>query len=424
METAGLRDFDAGHQLLLACALTPAAPDVFATVSRLAERVQRWHEFLASVEANQLHPQAAAHLSGPSAPDSVSEDVRACLAAAARAHAGRALFMSAELVSVLRALRTANIEAVALKGPAFAALSGDGVTSRELTDLDVLIRPADITRAASSLSSLGYECPLPPQAVASAWLPRATNELPLVARQGAVLLELHWSLAPSWFPAPVAAEDILATAGEREFAGVRISWPHADQLFLIHAADGMKSGGSGVRWLADLLAILRAGGIDWRRTRAIAERNQGLNSVRVALAVADALSSGLAASLERPDLGLDLPSSARVLGAEARANKRLARAVDAIRDRLRMDARLVGATAHFRWALQVADRPARIAASIARYASRPTIADLAAMPPEGLADAPLRLRAFRRRLKGNRVSNRSSVVPDAALPHPDGHRRA
>lgn len=404
METAGLPDFDANHQLLLACALTPAALDVFATVSRLADRVQRWHEFLASVQANQLHPQAAAHLSGPSAPDSVSGEVRSCLAAAARAHAGRALFMSAELVSILRALRTANIEAVALKGPAFAALSGDGLTSRELTDLDILIRAADIKRSVSSLSSLGYECPLPPQAVTSAWLPRATSELPLVARHGAVLLELHWSLVPSWFPAPVTAEDVLATAGEREFAGFRISWPPADQLFLIHAADGMKSGGSGIRWLADLLAILRAGGIDWQRTRAIAERNRGLNNVRVALAVADALSSGLAASVERPDLALDLPSSARILGGEARANTRLARAVDAIRDRLRMDARLVGATAHFRWALQVADRPTRIAASVARYALGPTIADLAAMPPEGLSDAPLRLRAFRRRLKASLVA--------------------
>ena len=401
METAGLQEFDAGHQLLLACALTPAALDVSATVSRLAERVQRWDAFLASVQANQLHPQAAAHLSGPSAPDSVSGDVRSCLKAAAHAHAGRALFLSAELVSILRALRTANIEAVALKGPAFAALSGDGLTSRELSDLDVLIRPADIERSVSSLTSLGYECPLPPQAVASAWLPRATNELPLVTRQGAVLLELHWSLAPSWFAAPVTAEDVLATAGEREFAGFRMAWPHADQLFLIHVADAMKSGGSGVRWLADLLAILRAGGIDWTRTRAIAERNNGLNNVRVALAVADALSAGLAASCERPDLALDLPSSARLLAGEAHANTRLARAVRAIRDRLRTDARLAGATAHFRWSLQVADRPTHVAASIARYASGPTIADLAAMPPEGLSGAPLRLRAFRRRLTAN-----------------------
>ena len=122
---------------------------------------------------------------------------------------------------------------------------------------------------------------------------------------------------------------------------------------------------------------------------------------RVSFAVANALSAELAASIECPDLPLDLPSSARLLAGEARANTRLARAVRAIRDRLRMDARLVGATAHFRWSLQVADRPTRTAVSIARYASWPTIADLAAMPPEGLSGAPLRLRAFRRRLTAN-----------------------
>jgi len=190
------------------------------------------------------------------------------------------------------------------------------------------------------------------------------------------------------------------------------------EALLVHVADGMKSGGSGVRWLADLLAILRAGGIDWPRTRAIAERSNGLDTVRIALALADALASGLAALFERSDLALDLPPAARVLGGEARANARLARAVHAIRNRLRRDARLVGATAHFLWALQVADRPTRVAAAIARCASGPTIADLAAMPPEGLSDALLRLRALRRRLKANRsrfrLGGRDRVAREAA----------
>lgn len=401
METAGLSDFDAGHQLLLACALAPARPDMSATVTRLAERVQRWDQFLASVRHNQLHPQAAAHLSGTAPPLAVPSDVGSRLAAAARAHAGRARFMTAELVAILHALRAANIAAVALKGPAFAALAGDGLTLRELTDLDVLIRPHDIARSVSALSSVGYECALPLQAVRSAWLPRATWELPLVARQGAVLLELHWSLAPRWFPATVSAEDVFANVDEREFAGVRVSWPQADQLFLLHVSDGMKSGGAGMRWLADLLAILRAGGIDWPRARAIAKRHGGLNNVRVALAVAAAIASELAGSLDRPDLAIDLPASARVLGEEACANKRLARAAQAIRERLRMDSRLVGAIEHFRWSLQVADRRALVAGSIARYVSGPTIGDLVQMPPEGLCDVPLRLRALRRRLMAN-----------------------
>jgi putative nucleotidyltransferase-like protein len=395
---AGLEDFDAARQLLLACALAPSTLDVSPTAARLAGQVHDWDEFLASVEVHQLRPQAAARLSGAAAPSGVPAAVSARLEASARAHAGRARFMSAELVRILEALRAANIPAVALKGPAFAEFSGGGLTSRELTDLDVLIQAIDIERAVAALSAIGYECPLPPQAVRSAWLARVTWELPLVAQRGAVLLELHWSLSPRWFPAPVTPEDVLATALDREFAGSRVLWPRADELFLIHAADGMKSGGGGIRWVADLVALLRTGGIDWQRTCDIAVRNGGLNSVRVALAVADALAATLAASPGPAGFAIDLPLSARVLSREAHANARLARAVDAISERLRTDGRITGAVAHFRWSLQVADRPVRVAASIGRHVSGPTIADLALMPPEGVAEIPLRMRAIRRRL--------------------------
>jgi Uncharacterised nucleotidyltransferase len=401
---AGLEDFDAAHRLLLLCSLAPPTLDVSAVAARLADQVHSWDGFLASVEVNQLRPQVAARLSGDAMPSGVPASVSARLEEAARAHAGRARFMSAELVRILDALRAANITAVALKGPAFAEFSGGGLASRELSDLDVLIQPIDIERAVGALSAIGYECPLPPQAVRSAWLARVTWELPLVARRGAVLLELHWSLSPRWFPAPVMAEDVLATALDREFAGSRVLWPPADELFLIHAADGMKSGGVGIRWVADLVALLRAGGIDWPRTRDIAARSGGLNIVRVALAVADRLMSTLARSLGLPDLSIDLPPPAWALSRDAHANARLARAAEAISERLRLDGRIAGAVAHFRWSLQIADRPVRVAASIARYLSGPTIADLAVMPPGGVAEISLRLRAMHRRLANLRAA--------------------
>src|SRR5262249_12606408 len=155
-----------------------------------------------------------------------------------------------------------------------------------------------------------------------------------------VLLELHWSLAPRWFPAPVMAEDVVASAADRAFAGSHIRWPAADELFLIHAADGMKSGGVGIRWLADLAALLRVGDIDWQRTRDIASRNAGLNVARVALAVADTLASTAAESLELTGLAIELPAAARALLEDVRRNSRLAHAAEAICRRLGTDGRI------------------------------------------------------------------------------------
>src|SRR5262249_44346893 len=148
-------------------------------------------------------------------------------------------------------------------------------------------------------------------------------------------------------------------------------------------------------------ALLRAGDIDWQRTRDIASRNAGLNVARVALAVADTLASTAAESLELSGLAIELPGAARALLEDVRRSSRLAHAAETICHRLGTDGRIDGPVPHFRWSLQVADRPARVAASIARYVSGPTIADLATLPPEGLADISLRLRAVRRRLTTN-----------------------
>src|SRR5262249_49362413 len=159
-------------------------------------------------------------------------------------------------------------------------------------------------------------------AVCSAWLARTTWELPLIAREGAVLLELHWSLAPRWFPAPVIVEDVVASAADRAFAGSHLRWPAAARVFLIPAAHGVESGGVGIRWLADLAALLRAGDIDWQRTRDIASRNAGLNVARVALAVADTLASTAAESLELSGLAIELPGAARALLEDVRRSSR------------------------------------------------------------------------------------------------------
>ena len=406
---AGFEEFDVAHQLLLACSLAPPAVDISGTVTRLAGRVRRWDEFLASVENNQLRPAVASRLTREAAGSCVPSAVIDRMSNAAHALAGRGLFMGAELVRILDALHAAGIVAVALKGPAFAEFSGGGMGSRELADLDVLIRPSDIGRSVGVLSAIGYECLLPPQAVRSAWLARTTWELPLIARRGAALLELHWSLAPRWFPAPVIAEDVMASAVHRVFAGSRIVWPAAEELFLIHAADGMKSGGVSIRWLADLAAVLRVGEIDWQRARDIASRNGGLNVLRVALTVADTLASTAAKSLRLSDLAIELPDAGRALLEDVPANLRLARAVEAICRRLGTDSRIDGPVPHFRWSLQVADRRLRAAMIIARYVSGPTVADLAALPAEGLADIPLRLRAFRRRLTATLGTARTVV---------------
>lgn len=352
---------------------------------------------LDSAEANQIRPQLAAKVFDPNAPaaGAIAEE----LDVAVRAILGRGMFMAGELLRVLDALRIAHIQAVPFKGPVFAALLGDGPGAREMYDLDILVRPEDVVEAAKVLVFLGYSASVPPHAISSPWLTKVTSELVLAHRGELTMFELHWRLSPRWYPSPCTVDDVMARLTEQEVFGGRVRWPAAEELLLVHVADGMKSCGNGMRWIADVVRVLRHhGDFDWARIRRIASRGGGLNSVRVALAVADELAGDLACRLGVPQLALSLAPPAQALAREATCVARLAQAVRSIRRRVLSDVWNTTAMAHFRWALQLADDRAQAAGEIVRYLGGPTIVDLAAMPEQGESDLALRRRALRRRL--------------------------
>ena len=380
-----LSDLGIEYRLLLACALAPPEIDLTTAFARAPEL--SWKRLLEIAATNKLRPQLAAH-----AP---------VLQIALSANRGRGLFMAGELVRVLDSLRTQNIVAVPYKGPVFTTLLGDELGSREMADLDVLVRPADVVRAATALAPLGYTISVPPHALASPWLMRVTSELPIYGPSDSTLLELHWEASPHWYPAPCTVEDVMGHLTEKTFFGCPIHWPAPEELFLLHVADGLKSCGRGIRWIADVVKILRRHtDLDWDRIRNVAARNGGLNSIRAALASIDGITGDIARDLDIPALAVTLPAPARTLADEARRVAHLARTVQSIRVGLQFDNETASAIAHFRWALALADRPMRTAGAIIRYLSGPTITDVAAMPPQGESDAELRLRAFRRRLRG------------------------
>jgi hypothetical protein len=393
------RQLDPELGALLACALAPAGTDLSSVLERLCGTVFPSERIVERAMLYQVRPQVAAQVRRGAS--STAGGPGSALAAFAQANQGRGLLMAGELVRVLDGLRAGGVPAVPIKGPVFAELIGHGAGSREMNDLDLLVRPEAVAGAVHALAPLGYAPALPLQAIASPWLTRVTPELGLLGHRDTMLLELHWQLSPSWYPAPCSVDDVMARLTEQGFLHGRVLWPAPEELFLVHVADALKSRGQGVRWIADLVQIVRRyPDLDWARVRDVAVRRDGLSSVQVALAVADDLSNDTARMLDAPGLSMILSPSARALADGARRVPRLAGAVRSIRERLAADGGTGGAVAQFLWALRLADRPLRVTRGVARHVANPTVADLAAMPPHGESNARLRWRALRRRAAG------------------------
>lgn len=394
-----LPEIDSEHVALLACALAPPGAVLDEALAPLVDAAFRWDRFARSAAAHRVRPQvrsAMGRLMGklPAAREAhkEAEDV-------ARVSAGHALFMCGELINALDALHSGRVAALPFKGPAFAELVGGGAASREMDDLDLLLPRAAMAAAVRALESLGYRSGLRQHAIESPWLDDAGHELGLVREPDGMLIELHWRLAPPWYREACSPAEALAASAQRDFFTARIPWPSAEHLLLLHVADGMKSCGCGVRWVADVAAILRRhADIRWDDVRATAQRHEALDTLRIGLATVRSLCAELAARLDIPDFALRLPPAAARLADEAVLRARPRRAIAAIRRRIASDSREIHPGANFRWALLVADHPAAAAGAIVRYLCGPAIADMRELPDPPGSALGIRLRAARRRL--------------------------
>ena len=122
--------------------------------------------------------------------ESVPPGITAVLAQQHDHIARRNFFLTGRLVGLLRTLDTADVRAIAYKGPAIGAVAYGSISLRQFWDLDVLVQPRDYRRARDLLltrggyrlrEDFGWECSL-------------------IDGTGIVYVDLHRHIAPDVWP--------------------------------------------------------------------------------------------------------------------------------------------------------------------------------------------------------------------------------
>ena len=90
-----------------------------------------------------------------------------------------------ELRCLLSALKAEGITLILLKGMVLADAVYDNMGLREMTDIDVLAHPSDISRISEILEGLGYTSPQ---------VSYSDNHLPPMIKSGCSPIEIHWNL--------------------------------------------------------------------------------------------------------------------------------------------------------------------------------------------------------------------------------------
>lgn len=259
--------------LLLLRAPDPSVPPI------VPEGVD-WTVFVQAVAAHRLplalrmdHPVAAL------LPLPVMEQLRAQRNAGAR----RALLMTATLANAMRALREAGIRALALKGPAFAALLQGNPTDRLSTDLDIAVAREDMAAAAALFAGLGFS---PAHMVD----PEATGPVqwPLYRATDQMMVELH-SLPLSRETDPVAVMINWDSAVSVMVGGESIRTPNPALAIVYAAQHGCRHRWFRLFWLLDIDRAARSAALDWGHVLDVARRAGCERHVFLALALANRL---------------------------------------------------------------------------------------------------------------------------------------
>jgi hypothetical protein len=393
-------------ELLLRCARLALGPPDQEGIRSLVRQGIAWAELLRLARHHRLTPllfRSLGSLPNAGVPTEVLDALRHEFVVTAT----HGLHLAGSLRDTLALLEEHGIRALPYKGPVLAQQLYGDVAFRQMTDLDVLVRRADVPLALELLAGYGYRSPYNPTPRQVRALLRSDNNYPLQSDGTRPSLELHWAFAVRHPMEALDLDELLGGLGSVRLAGREMPAFGADDLLLVLCFHGARHMWERLAWLADVAELVRAGGIDWERVAARAERFSSRRALLVGLHLAHRL--------------LDAPVPVSVLE-RASADPVVRRLAEQVLTRLfggdERPTNSIGAPFHL-FQLRTIDGVGGRLRYLCRFALLPTPADWEAVP---LADSlfPLYfvLRPFRLATgyRARRRERRGSMPGGAALP--------
>ncbi|HEY6339224.1 MAG TPA: nucleotidyltransferase family protein [Candidatus Sulfotelmatobacter sp.] len=175
----------------------------------------------------------------------------------------RTLFLARELIRILDHFDSLAIDVLPYKGVALAEMLYGDIAMRQAGDIDLLIRPQDLTRIRHALAELGYK----PheqfsEAEERAYL-RSGYECAFDSNLGRNLLEVQWALQPRFYAVDFEMESLFRRAVTVCVASRNMKTPSLEDLFLILSLHAAKHVWGRLIWLCDISQIQKLPALKW-----------------------------------------------------------------------------------------------------------------------------------------------------------------
>jgi hypothetical protein len=211
---------------------------------------------------------------------------------------GKTLFLTGELLRVTAEFEAAGIPVAVMKGAAIAQMVYGGVAPREFSDLDLLVREMDFSRALELLRRLSYEPVWKCDQRKALQFLRHVGEFAVRSDLSRAEVDLHWRVATKATALSPGVSDFPTRFQPLEIAGSTVLSFAPQDLPLYLGAQGGWDQWCELRRICDVAEFLRRyPQVDWEPSLEAAQRLGGLRSMLVGLSLASRL------------LGAELPGS-------------------------------------------------------------------------------------------------------------------
>jgi Uncharacterised nucleotidyltransferase len=207
-----------------------------------------------------------------------------------RANTVRCLYLTADLLQILKLFREHEIPALPYKGPVLAAQAYGDVALREFDDLDIILRQRDIPRAHEVILSLGYKPKfdwiLSPE-LTSSLVPGEYNyrDEPRHA-----MVELHTEITLRHFPVKPDLDYFVARRAPVRLSDHEVLTFTPEDLLPMLCIHGSKDFWERFSWVADVAELIQSHpNLDWNEIIRVTKSLRAERMVHTGLALAQGL---------------------------------------------------------------------------------------------------------------------------------------
>jgi hypothetical protein len=235
-----------------------------------------WEYLLEEAGWHRLRPLLYHHLKS-TCPDAAPDAWMSRLRDHFHAVASRSLFMTRELLKLLKLFEAIEVPALFYKGPVISSSAYGNLSLREFGDLDVLISERDITKVKDLLLSQGYRPAYPLTPGQEAFHLRTNNEYKFDRREDMASVDLHWEVTPKYIHFPLEPEILWERRQKVSIGGIEVSTFSAEDTLLTLCVHGVFHLWDNLEWICGVAEMVRGHEkMDWGLVmeRARALRNE------------------------------------------------------------------------------------------------------------------------------------------------------